>query len=345
MKVVYSEAHSGHDPQSYFRAGSFHAHPEIPERAHQIAASVAGAGYDVIAPADYGAAPRAAIHTPEYLRFLETIHGRWKDAGFGADEVVPNVHPGRHMDSLPTGVIGQVGYFTADLSTPIGSETWAASCEAADVAAHATRQVLDGDEAAYGLCRPPGHHAFADSSGGFCFLNNTAIAVQYAIDKSDGAVRRAAVLDIDVHHGNGTQGIFYHRQDVLTVSLHRDPADFYPFFAGHAHERGTGPGSGHNLNLPLPAGTGDNAYLAALDDGLAAIRAFAPDILFVALGLDGYEKDPFEGFKITTTGFGRIAQAIGEIRIPTVLIQEGGYNCEDLGNNVVSFLGGFQSTR
>jgi len=341
MQVVYSPGHARHRPQLYFKEGSFHEHPESPARAEAIAAALGKAGHPIQPPEDYGPAPRAAVHTPAYLQFLESAHARWRQAGFGSAEVVPNIHPGRHMAGLPSGLVGQVGYFAADLSSPIGAESWPAACAGADVALHATRLVLDGADAAYALCRPPGHHAFADSAGGFCFLNNLAIAAQFAL----GRVRRVATLDVDVHHGNGTQGIFYARSEVLTVSLHCDPDDFYPFFAGYAHERGEGPGRGANANFPLPRGTGDNAYLDALERALGLLRAAAPEVLFVSLGLDGYEGDPFKGFRITTAGFGRIARAIGELGLPTVLVQEGGYNVEDLGKNVDSFLKGFEAAR
>ena len=337
MQVVYSDAHLGHDPQLYFRGGTFHDHPEKPERAERIVTALRAAGHDILPPVEHGAAPRAAIHTPEYLGFLETIHERWTASGQGADEVIPNIHPGRNMAGRPTGVLGQVGWHTADLSSPIGAGTWRAACASADIALTATGLVLDGAPHAYALSRPPGHHAFADSTGGFCFLNNIAIAAQHAT----GRGRRPAIVDIDVHHGNGTQGIFWRRADVLTVSLHCDPADFYPFFAGYGAERGEGPGAGYNANFPLPPGTGDNAFLDALGEALDAVRRFAPDILFVALGLDAYENDPFAGFRISTPGFARIARALGETGLPTVLVQEGGYNREDLPKNITSFLDGF----
>lgn len=341
MKAIYADTHLRHAPQFYFKAGGLHEHPEKPERAEAIVSALREKGYAIALPRDFGAAPRAAVHTPEYLAFLETVHSRWQEIGPDSPEVMPNIHPGRHMASMPDGLVGQIGYFTADMSSPIGPDTWEAACQAANVALSAAREVLDGADSAYGLCRPPGHHAFPDMAGGFCFLNNIAIAAQYAAEHG----RRPAIVDVDVHAGNGTQGVFYERADVLTVSLHCDPLDFYPYFAGHAHERGAGAGLGRNLNLPLPKGTGDNAYLVALDRALGTVKSYGADILFVALGLDGYEKDPFEGFKITTPGFGRIARAIGELGLPTVMIQEGGYNCADLGANVASFLEGFASVR
>ena len=207
----------------------------------------------------------------------------------------------------------------------------------ANSAVHAAKLVLAGESVVYSLCRPPGHHAFADMAGGFCFLNNCAIATQ----RFRAADRRVAVLDVDVHHGNGTQGIFYGRGDVLTLSLHADPVRFYPFFWGYGEERGVGPGLGFNLNLPLTRGTGDEAYLLALDQALSRVRAFAPDVLVVALGLDAYVGDPLAGLAITTGGFGMIAAEISRLGLPTLLVQEGGYLCDGLGANLAAFLGGF----
>jgi acetoin utilization deacetylase AcuC-like enzyme len=200
--------------------------------------------------------------------------------------------------------------------------------------------VLGGERAAYALCRPPGHHAFGDLAGGFCFLSNAAIAAE----RLRATGRRPAILDVDVHHGNGTQGVFYERGDVLTVSIHADPARFYPFFWGHAHERGEGAGRGANLNLPLPRGTGDDDYLKTLATALDRIDAFGADCLVVALGLDAHEADPFKGLAVTTDGFARIGAAIGAIGLPSLLVQEGGYLSDALGDNLASFLKGFEST-
>ena len=197
--------------------------------------------------------------------------------------------------------------------------------------------MLAGERSVYALSRPPGHHAFADLAGGFCFLNNSGIAAEALLK----AGRRPAILDVDVHHGNGTQGIFYQRRDVLTVSIHADPARFYPFFWGHADERGMGEGLGYNLNLPLPRGTNDADYLTALDTALARIRSFGADVVVVALGLDAHENDPFKGFKVTTPGFARIAAAIAGLGLPAVIVQEGGYLQDDLGANLTSFLSGY----
>ncbi|MXW92387.1 MAG: histone deacetylase family protein [Rhodospirillaceae bacterium] len=339
LPIVFHPGHARHDPQRYFKAGEFHPHPEMPSRAESILAALRAEGGEIVAPDDFGPGPRADVHTAEYLDFLSGVHRRWTAEGQAGDEVVPNIHPGRHMAARPASLLGQVGFHTTDLSSPVGPGTWAAACGSANTALHAAKLVLDGAPAAYALCRPPGHHAYADMAGGFCFLNNIAIAAQYAVRRG----KRPAILDVDVHAGNGTQGIFYRRPDVLTVSLHCDPADYYPFFAGHADERGAGDGTGCHLNLPVPPETRDNAYLAALDTALNRITAWGADILFVALGVDGYEKDPLRGICLTTPGFNRIARAIGELTLPTVLIQEGGYNVPDLGRNVLSFLEGFET--
>ena len=199
--------------------------------------------------------------------------------------------------------------------------------------------VLGGEKAAYALCRPPGHHAFSDMAGGFCFLNNSAIAADYFRRKG----LKPAILDVDVHHGNGTQGIFYDRNDVLTVSLHADPDRFYPFFWGGAQERGVGIGEGYNLNLPLPRGTGDDEYLIVLQTALARIKAYGADVVVIALGLDSHENDPLQGLSITTPGFARLGAAIAELNLPMLLVQEGGYLSDDLGHNINSFLTGFEN--
>jgi acetoin utilization deacetylase AcuC-like enzyme len=195
--------------------------------------------------------------------------------------------------------------------------------------------------AAYALCRPPGHHAYHDMAGGFCFLNNTAIAAAHLRVKHE----RVAILDVDVHHGNGTQGIFYSRADVLTVSIHADPADFYPFVWGYAHERGEGAGLGANLNIPLPIGTGDDIYLQTLEVARKTIESFAPGALVIALGLDASEHDPLKGLSITTEGFGRIGAAIARMGLPTVFVQEGGYLSDVLGGNLTAVLAGFEGVR
>jgi acetoin utilization deacetylase AcuC-like enzyme len=236
-------------------------------------------------------------------------------------------------------VVGQAGYHMADGACPIGSGTWEAARAGADVALTAADRVLTGAPAAYALCRPPGHHAGADVAGGFCFLNNVAIAAE--------AMRarwpRLAILDVDVHHGNGTQSIFWERPEVFFASVHGDPAAFYPFLNGYAHETGEGPGRGYNLNLPLPAGTGDAGWLEAIGRALQAIEAFAPGALLVSLGLDAQENDPLGILKVTTDGFRLAGERIGRTPLPVLLVQEGGYLCDELAGNLLAFLEGFEA--
>lgn len=338
MKAVFDERQRAHDPKHFMANGRLSPNPEQPRRIEELSRGSRAAGCELMAPADHGTGPIAEIHSPEYLTFLETIHGRWIRTDGASDEVIPNIHPDRRTVSYPKSATGQSGFHQADTSCPITAGTWQSAYWSAQTALSAANLVLGGEPAAYALCRPPGHHAFGDMAGGFCFLNNSAIAAQALL--RDG--RRPAILDVDVHHGNGTQGIFYPRRDVLTVSIHADPARFYPFFWGHAGERGEGEGMGYNFNLPLPRGTCDPDYVDALDVALARIRAFGADSLVVALGLDAHENDPFHGFRVSTPGFARIAARIAQLKLPVVIIQEGGYLSSDLGDNLTSFLVGYQ---
>ncbi len=338
MKVVYSDTHHEHYPEHFLVNGAVQANPEVPERAERLLNAVRAGGHQIVEPTDYGPGPRAAVHTAEYLQFLEHIHKRWLRIEGASEEVIPNIHPNGRGRGYPASAAGQAGYHMADTACPISAGTWTAACTSANSAVQAAEEVIDGARAAYALCRPPGHHAFADMAGGFCYLNNTAIAAQHLRRR----VERVAVLDVDLHHGNGTQGIFYARDDVLTISVHADPVRFYPFFWGYAQERGEGAGLGCNLNLPLPRGSGDDVYLETLEKAFMRIRSFGPDVLVVALGLDAYEGDPLFGLRITTEGFRRIGAAVGGLRLSSVLIQEGGYLTDALGANLAAFLEGFE---
>jgi acetoin utilization deacetylase AcuC-like enzyme len=237
----------------------------------------------------------------------------------------------------PDHIVGQAGWFTADAACPIGASTWESASWSAAGALAAAEEAADG-RSAYALARPPGHHTFRARAGGHCYINNAALAVQRL--RALGAVR-VAVLDIDSHHGNGTQSIFWDCPEVLFVSLHGDPNRYYPWFTGHALERGGGPGEGFNLNLPLPIGSGDDVWLAALLHGLDAIRGFRPDALVVSLGFDASEHEPLNALAVTADGFSRAGRAIGGLRLPTAIVQEGGYNTALLGELLARFLGGF----
>lgn len=335
-----------HRPPQFLVRGQPRPVPEKPERVQAVLDALGRRGDRVEIAPDAGAAPRAAVHSPEYLAFLETAHARWTALADASPAVIPNVHRGPDMLSYPSGVVGQAGFHMSDTACPIAEGTWAATRAASDCAVAAARAVASGgNPSAYALCRPPGHHAGRDMAGGFCYLNHAAIAAQEALGllAARGLPPRAAVFDVDVHHGNGTQAIFRERDDVFFVSVHADPMEFYPFMAGHAHERGTGRGEGFTLNLPLPLGTSEEAFLAAVRDGLAAIGRFAPSLLVLSLGFDTFKDDPLAAFGVTTPGFGRLGGIIAGASLPTVLIQEGGYAVDHLAANLSTFLDGFEA--
>lgn len=336
MKAVYGEQQAAHDPQFFLVKGEPRQSTEQPERARRLLAGVNRLDLELLAPHDFGAAPRAAVHESRYLDFLECAHREWGALPDSSPEVVANIHPMNRRMNYPQSIIGRAGWHMADTACPLGEHTFSAACVSANTALTAARLVLDGERFSYALCRPPGHHAYADMAGGFCFLNNVAIAAQYARSRHS----RVAILDVDVHHGNGTQGIFYQRSDVLTVSLHTDPANFYPFFWGHANETGEAEGEGYNFNLPLTPLSGDDVFLAALDKAGKAIADFDPGLLLIALGLDASESDPLRGLSVTTPGFRRIGAAVAAMGFPTVFIQEGGYLSGALSDNLSAVLEG-----
>ena len=323
-----------HAPAQELHNGAFTNYAEVPSRAETILAAIGGAE----APENRGETAILAVHTPDYVRFLADAPRLWREAGRPGD-AIPYVFPvvGRRPLSL-TRVDALMGRHGFDATTPITAETWMSAYWNAQTALAATRAVLDGERAAFALCRPPGHHAGADYCGGYCHLNVAAIAAQAA---RDAGRSRVAILDIDYHHGNGTQDIFWDRGDVLYASVHADPATDYPFFWGHADERGGGDGEGATLNLPLPHGTTLDAFRRAQGQALEAIAAWGPDLLVVSFGADTWEGDPISQFKLTTADYAVLARDIAGTGWPSVIVMEGGYAVDALGENVVSFLSGF----
>lgn len=337
MRVFHSPDHIRHFPKTFIARGQVLESPEKPERADVLLKALAVAGHEIVAPIRRGTAAVEAVHDAGYLAFLKDGYKAWRGLPGASAEIIPNVHPGRNMAHATSHPVARAGWYQADTACPVGEGTWEGALAAVDCALSATEAVLAGESVAYALCRPPGHHAFADQAGGFCFLNNVAIAA----DIASRAKGRVAILDVDVHHGNGTQGIFWRRPDVMFVSLHADPAAYYPFYAGYADETGEGAGAGATFNLPLAHGTGDDAYLVALERALNRIRVYGPALLLVSLGLDASADDPLGVLKITTDGFRRIAAEIAALQLPTVLIQEGGYLSASLGANAAAFLSAF----
>ena len=339
MKVVYHHDQKLHYPERFLVNGRFQPNPEMPERLDRLLEGALAAGCMIETPSSHGMKPIQAVHSPAYLQFLEHAYERWKRIEGAADAVTPNVHPDQRQVGYPASVVAQAGYHMADAAAPLADGSWDSICWSAWTAVHAAGLVLAGEACAYALCRPPGHHSFQDMAGGFCYLNNSAIGAQTLRQ----AFERVAILDVDLHHGNGTQSIFYPRDDVLTVSIHADPLRFYPFFWGYANEQGEGAGQGCNLNLPLSRGSGDREFQQALAQGLGRIQAFAPGALVIALGLDAFAGDPFGGLSLSTRGFRDMAGMIAsQLNLPTLIVQEGGYLCDELGENLSQFLLGFQ---
>jgi acetoin utilization deacetylase AcuC-like enzyme len=338
MRAFHSPDSALHAPTTFFRRGKLIPAPETPERYRTLRDALAAQHVLCEAP-DHGQGPIGAVHDADYIRFLQTAWERRAELDPAAEELLTTQFARAGASRKSEGLINQFGFFTSDTSTPIRADTWPAIYGAAQGAiAAADAALVDG--AAYALCRPPGHHAEADCAGGFCYLNNTAIAAQRVREVTGG---RVAVLDVDVHHGNGTQAIFYARDDVLTVSIHAETLNYFPLFAGYADERGEGAGDGYNLNLPLPHGAGDAEVLSALTIALERIATFKPEAIVVALGLDAAAEDPLGVFNVTTEGFAEIARRIAALRLPTALIQEGGYLCPSLPRNLSAFLGALEA--
>jgi acetoin utilization deacetylase AcuC-like enzyme len=341
MKAFWDDRQLAHAPGFFLQRGQVRPNFETPARAESLREACRAMALELTPPPPPDLAAIAAVHAPDYLRFLQDGPQAWAAMPDHGPEMVPNVHPTPEM--LAQGaragdaVIGRLGWFTADTACPISAATWPAAALAA-ACAIAAADTAAGGGSAYALARPPGHHAYAARAGGHCYLNNAAIAAQRL--RARGAAR-VAVLDIDSHHGNGTQGIFWERGDVLVCSVHGDPSHYYPWFIGHARERGSGAGTGCNLNLPLPRGSGDAAWLAALRTALDAIARYRADALVVSLGFDASEQEPLAFLAVTEDGFARAGAAIGAARLPAALVQEGGYNTALLGRLLTRFLTGY----
>ncbi len=280
------------------------------------------------------------MHDEGFLDFLENAWEDWARVHGEKDALPMNWTVRTFRQQVPRSIDGKLGFYSLDASTPITRGSWRAATFAADTALTAAGLIASGERAAFALTRPPGHHAARDLYGGYCFLNNAAIAAQSLLD---GGAARVAILDIDYHHGNGTQSIFYDREDVLFVSIHGDPMDEFPYFLGYADEKGTGRGDGMNVNYPLPWGTDGPAWMIALDDGAKKIASYGPDALVVSLGLDTYKEDPISRFLLSTGDYVEIGTRIAGLGLPTVFVLEGGYAVEALGVNAVNVLTGFET--
>jgi acetoin utilization deacetylase AcuC-like enzyme len=350
MQVVYSPSHLGHDITHETFMGVAVPANEVAERAEIIRAALdADGGFPRREPTEHGLDPILAVHDPGMVRFLEEAWPAVRAQGVPRSFLSADTYPNRSMfegmseDAIarfvrePVFVGGRAGFWGLDSAAPLVAGTYVAARGAVDVALTAVDLVLGGEQIAYGLCRPPGHHAARAMAGGYCFFNNAAIAAQSIVDQTGEQV---AILDVDVHHGNGTQQIFWRRGDVAYASLHSDPRRLYPFFLGHADEVGEGAGKGANLNLPQPLRADDATYIRDLDRALEWIDARPGSIVVVSLGFDTYEKDPIGDLALTTEGYAGIGRRVGALGRRLVVLQEGGYYRPALGTNAVAWLNG-----
>lgn len=340
MLTIYSDAHRLHHGTE-LKDGILKPCVEMPGRADTVLARVREVGLGaVIGPNDYDNAAYCRVHSERYVRFLSSAWQQWRALGRSHD-ALPLVWPVRDLrsDIEPRHIDGKLGFYAMDAGVPITAGTWEAVRSGANLALTGMQAIAAGAASAFALCRPPGHHAGAEYMGGYCYLNNAAIAAQGFIDQG---ARRVAVLDIDYHHGNGTQGIFYERADVMFLSLHGDPLDSYPYFSGHRDECGSGAGTGFNHNYPLPHGTAWDGYADALAAACARLAAYAPDAIVISLGVDTFKDDPISQFKLENQDYLRIGKMLAAVGKPTLFVMEGGYMVDDIGINAVNVLLGFE---
>ena len=327
-----------HLPLHRIAGGELRPTVETPARVDLLLEGLSAASLSVEVPEPDDAALQSLlrrVHDVAYLDFLSSGYAEWRALPGTGPEVRTSVHTSRHMTRLPEDFIGRAGYYQADSSCVLVKDTWRSALAAAATSLAATRVALANGCTTYALCRPPGHHAFTDQAGGFCYLNNAAVAASAAA----GQGARVAILDVDVHHGNGTQQIFYGREDVLTISLHGDTAWLYPYYTGYADEIGIGAGVGKNGNMPLPLHSGWEVYRPAMETARARIEDHGTDFLVVSLGLDACRDDPFACMGLSVEDFERLGSAC-RLSLPTVLVQEGGYPSPALARSLTSFLKG-----
>ncbi|QYX56419.1 histone deacetylase family protein [Roseovarius sp. SCSIO 43702] len=338
MKAFFDERQLGHAPEIYFRRGAPMPHQEQPQRAIILRDMLKSEGFEIVPPDDAGVAPIKAVHNPDYVDFLPDAHARFVESAGKDALAIPTMHPGVRRGKEPRDIHGQLGWWMTDTSTPLTEGSWDAAYWSAQSAVAAAEDVMGGARVAYALCRPPGHHAMRDCSNGFCFFNNACIAAHHM----RSTFGRVALIDVDVHTGNGSMDILYERGDIFFCSLHPDPATYPTFFLGHADETGAGEGEGATLNLILEQGASEAEVLEVLDRGLAAIRDFGAEALVVSLGFDMAADDPLAAVAVHPKGFAEMARRLAALDLPTVLVQEGGYLGPSLADNARAFLTSFR---
>ena len=340
MKVIFSEDHKLHDGALEVLNGELVPMFEMPSRMDYVMSQVRSQGFkEILPPKKIGLAPARRVHSDDFITFLGEAYTGFKAEWPRVTYASPFTFGMRRLRQAPSKTMtSRMGWYCFDMSAPFVAGTWQAIQSALDVAMTGQQLVAAGDSAVFSVCRPPGHHAMKDMAGGYCYINNAAASAQAF---RDGGAPRVAILDVDYHHGNGTQDIFYDRSDVLFVSLHGHPDQEYPYFAGFAEETGKGAGEGYNVNYPLAWGTRWDTYKAALADGIKKIEAFKPDVLVVSLGVDTFERDPISHFKLKSPDYLEMGAMIAALKKPTHFVMEGGYAVEEIGINTVNVLKGF----
>jgi acetoin utilization deacetylase AcuC-like enzyme len=341
MKTVFSPKHAGHSGQFELVAGKILPGFESPSRAEIIHKRVTDVGLGpVLAPDEHPLDTARKVHDLDYLAFLPEAWPRWVAAGHSGP-AMPFVWPTRGLrgDVAPTNIEALLGFYSFDGGASFVEGTWDAIKSSHDTALTAAGLVAGGERAAFALCRPPGHHAGSRFAGGYCYINNASVAAQWL---RDNGADRVTILDIDYHHGNGTQEIFYRRDDVQVINLHGDPHTEYPFFLGNADECGEGAGDGFNHNFPMQAGTGWETWSAALDEALKRVAGYRPDTVVISLGVDTFERDPISHFKLRSEHYPLIGAKLAASGLPTLFVMEGGYAVDEIGVNAVGVLTGFE---
>jgi acetoin utilization deacetylase AcuC-like enzyme len=348
MRFFFDETQLDHRPTQYMVHGRIVAPFENPNRAETLIGALEKLGLERRQPADAGIAPIHAVHADHYVSFLAEAFRLFQQLPNAGPEVLPNIHPyvAAGADYAPrgkprvTGIIGRAGWYFGDLSCATTEGTYRSAYASAQSAIAAAEAVRGGEASSFALCRPPGHHAYIDRASGFCYFNNAAIAAEILRKRYN----RVAILDFDTHHGDGTQAIFYRRNDVFFASTHTDPSAYYPHFAGYADERGAGAGEGFNLNLPLAPGCGDEEFLTAVKRLADAVARFRAEALVVSAGWDAHRDDPLSKLAVTGDAYGRIGEIVAALRLPTVIVQEGGYSLAAVAEAAPNFVQGLLGT-
>ncbi len=340
MLTVYSPDHILRDAKTELYGGELVRPFECPQRVQYVLDRIHSVGLGrVIPPENFGIKPIHRIHDAEFIEFLQTCWAQWKAEGFNG-EAIPTCVPARGMQQrLPKHIDGKLGYYAMAMETSFSEGTWGAAQTSVNVALTAQAQLSQGMDSVFALCRPPGHHAASDLYGGYCFINNAAVSAQAMLDQG---AERVAILDLDFHHGNGTQSIFFDRADVLFASLHGHPEDAFPHFLGYPDETGESDGEGYNHNYPLRPNTPYEVWREALQDACKKIKEYAPDALVISLGVDTFEGDPISFFKLKSDDFTHYGAIIAGLGLPTLFVMEGGYAVEEIGINTVNVLIGFE---